>query len=78
MSLFNSSKKFASSATHQENTGIVTFVLVRTLISLELNRILICVCFKCVEKARFRDWIAHYNAVFDISWIKVRYMRLIF
>ncbi|XP_010502769.1 PREDICTED: denticleless protein homolog [Camelina sativa] len=42
VSLFNSSKKFASSATHQENT----------------------------EKARFRDWIAHYNAVFDISWIK--------
>ncbi|ANM64882.1 unnamed protein product [Arabidopsis thaliana] len=43
VSLFNSSsKKFASSATHQENT----------------------------EKARFRDWIAHYNAIFDISWIK--------
>ncbi|KAG7559001.1 WD40 repeat [Arabidopsis thaliana x Arabidopsis arenosa] len=42
VSLFNSSKKFASSATHQENT----------------------------ENARFRDWIAHYNAVFDISWIK--------
>ncbi|ESQ32698.1 hypothetical protein EUTSA_v10004025mg [Eutrema salsugineum] len=43
VSLFNSSKKkFASSASHQENT----------------------------ENARFRDWVAHYNAVFDISWIK--------
>ncbi|KAF8049618.1 hypothetical protein N665_2169s0008 [Sinapis alba] len=42
VSLFNSNHKFASSATHQENT----------------------------ENARHRDWVAHYNAVFDISWIK--------
>ncbi|KAL0737681.1 hypothetical protein Bca4012_013891 [Brassica carinata] len=42
VSLFNSNRKFASSATHQENT----------------------------ENARFRDWIAHNNAVFDVSWIK--------
>ncbi|KAJ0252952.1 Transducin/WD40 repeat-like superfamily protein [Hirschfeldia incana] len=42
VSLFNSNHKFASSATHQENT----------------------------ENARVRDWVAHYNAVFDISWIK--------
>ncbi|CAH2045156.1 unnamed protein product [Thlaspi arvense] len=42
VSLFNSSKRFASSSSHQENT----------------------------ENARFRDWVAHYNAVFDISWIK--------
>lgn len=27
-----------------------------------------------VENARFRDWVAHYNAVFDISWIKVSYL----
>ncbi|KAJ0254107.1 Transducin/WD40 repeat-like superfamily protein [Hirschfeldia incana] len=42
VSLFNSNRKFDSSATHQENT----------------------------DNARFRDWIAHNNAVFDVSWIK--------
>ncbi|CAG7872635.1 unnamed protein product, partial [Brassica rapa] len=42
VSLFNSNHKFASSATHQENT----------------------------DNARFRDWTAHNNAVFDVSWIK--------
>ena len=28
----------------------------------------------CVDNARFRDWTAHNNAVFDVSWIKVRHL----
>ncbi|WZZ74197.1 hypothetical protein YC2023_085567 [Brassica napus] len=50
VSLFNSNHKFASSATHQENTGLISLLP--------------------VYNARFRDWIAHNNAVFDVSWIK--------
>ncbi|KAF2553634.1 hypothetical protein F2Q68_00036391 [Brassica cretica] len=49
VSLFNSNHKFASSATHQENTGLIS---------------------PPSHNARFRNWIAHNNAVFDVSWIK--------
>ncbi|XP_010528229.1 PREDICTED: denticleless protein homolog [Tarenaya hassleriana] len=42
VNLFDSRKKAAASASHQENT----------------------------EKTRFRDWVAHHNAVFDVLWIK--------
>ena len=80
VSLFNSNHKFASSATHQENTGLISLLPVDNpnFFLSRFNTILSCVCFKwnlvCVDNARFRDWTAHNNAVFDVSWIKVRHL----
>lgn len=56
VSLFNSSKKFASSASHQENTGIVSFPIDNPNFS-GLNRILSCVCFKWNYVQRMPDFV---------------------